>query len=271
VFFTNSIFSILQLDADRRDFMNNLLLVTGGSRGLGRSAALALAKSGVDIIFTYHNQQEKAEQLLNEIRQLGVKAAAIQLDLADNSSFPTFISTLRSTLQQQFERDSINYLINNAGIGIHSSFADTTEQQFDLLMNVHLKGTFFLTQALLPMIDTAGRIVNISSGLTRFSMPGFCAYAMMKGGLEVMTRYLAAELGYRQIRANTLAPGAIETDFGGGAVRDNAALNQQLAEQTALGRVGIAEDIGDALSMLLSDQASWVNGQRIEASGGMLV
>ncbi|WP_406609110.1 SDR family NAD(P)-dependent oxidoreductase [Agarivorans sp. JK6] len=251
--------------------MNNLLLVTGGSRGLGRSAALALAKSRVDIVFTYHSQQDKAEQLVSEIRQFGVNAAAIQLDLADSSSFPSFISRLRVTLQQQFERDSINYLVNNAGIGINNSFAETTEQQFDQLMNVHLKGTFFLTQALLPMIETAGRIVNISTGLTRFSIPGFCAYAMMKGGLEVMTRYLAAELGYKQIRANTLAPGAIETDFGGGVVRDNATLNQQLAQQTALGRVGIAEDIGDALSMLLSDQASWVNGQRIEASGGMFL
>ncbi|MPW27614.1 SDR family oxidoreductase [Agarivorans sp. B2Z047] len=251
--------------------MNNLLLVTGGSRGLGRSAALALAKSGVDIVFTYHSQQDKAEQLVSEIRQFGVNAAAIQLDLADSSSFPRFISRLRTTLLQQFERDSINYLVNNAGIGINNSFAETTEQQFDQLMNVHLKGTFFLTQALLPMIETAGRIVNISTGLTRFSMPGFCAYAMMKGGLEVMTRYLAAELGYKQIRANTLAPGAIETDFGGGVVRDNVTLNQQLAQHTALGRVGIAEDIGDALSMLLSDQASWVNGQRIEASGGMFL
>ncbi|WP_221077462.1 SDR family NAD(P)-dependent oxidoreductase [Agarivorans albus] len=251
--------------------MNNLLLVTGGSRGLGRSAALALAKSGVDIVFTYHSQQDKAEQLVSEIRQFGVNAAAIQLDLADSSSFPSFISRLRAILQQQFERDSINYLVNNAGIGINNSFAETTEQQFDQLMNVHLKGTFFLTQGLLPMIETAGRIVNISTGLTRFSMPGFCAYAMMKGGLEVMTRYLAAELGHKQIRANTLAPGAIETDFGGGIVRDNATLNQQLAQHTALGRVGIAEDIGDALSMLLSDQASWVNGQRIEASGGMFL
>ena len=251
--------------------MNKLALITGGSRGLGRSSALALADKGIDVIITYHSKQGAAQEVVEEIRHKGRKATALQLDAGDIDSFTDFVVTLKETLKNAFECDRIDYLINNAGMGIHVSFAETSEDQFDALMNVHFKGVFFLTQSLLPLIQDGGRIINISSGLARFSLPGYCAYAMMKGGIEVMTRYLAKELGGRQIRVNTLAPGAIETDFSGGAVRDNKELNSQIANMTALGRAGLPDDIGNAISMMLSEEAGWITGQRIEASGGMFL
>ena len=251
--------------------MNKVALITGGSRGLGRNSALALANKGIDVIITYHSQQGAAQEVVEEIRHKGRKATALQLDAGDIDSFTDFVVTLKETLKNAFECDRIDYLINNAGMGIHVSFAETSEDQFDALMNVHFKGVFFLTQSLLPLIQDGGRIINISSGLARFSLPGYCAYAMMKGGIEVMTRYLAKELGGRQIRVNTLAPGAIETDFGGGAVRDNKELNSQIANMTALGRAGLPDDIGNAISMMLSEEAGWITGQRIEASGGMFL
>jgi NAD(P)-dependent dehydrogenase (short-subunit alcohol dehydrogenase family) len=246
------------------------ILITGGSRGLGRSAALSLARRGVDVVITYRSRRDEAEQVLRDIEGAGARAAALPLDVGDSASFPAFVQALRDALPR-FGTTQIGALVNNAGLGIHAPFATTTEAQFDELMRVHLKGPFFLTQALLPLIADGGRIVNLSSGLTRFALPGYAAYASMKGAVEVLTRYLAKELGARGIAVNTLAPGAIETDFGGGAVRDTPALNQFIASQTALGRVGLPDDIGDAIAALLSGDLRWVNAQRLEVSGGMFV
>jgi len=247
-----------------------IALVTGGSRGLGRNTALKLAARGVDVILTWRSRQSEAQDAVQAVERLGARAAALPLDMADSASFAAFVAAVREVLAG-WRRERIDALVNNAGLGLHASFADTTPAQFDQLMNVHLKGTFFLTQALLPLLADGGRIVNTSSGLTRFSLPGYAAYAAMKGGVEVLTRYLAKELGPRRITVNTVAPGAIETDFGGGAVRDDDALNAQIASVTALGRVGLPDDIGDAVAALLSDDCRWINGQRVEASGGMFL
>ena len=251
--------------------MTKLAIITGGSRGLGRNSALTLADKGLDVLITYHNNQNAADEVVEAIRQKGQKAAALQLDVGQTSQFNAFAETVKESMQNYFGCEQFDVLINNAGAGIHVPFIETTEEQFDLLMNTHLKGTFFLTKALLPLLRDGGRIINTSSGLARFSLPGYSAYAVMKGGIEVLTRYLAKELGPRQIRVNTLAPGAIETDFGGGVVRDNQELNKMIASQTALGRVGLPDDIGKAVAMLVSDESSWVTGQRIEASGGMFL
>jgi NAD(P)-dependent dehydrogenase (short-subunit alcohol dehydrogenase family) len=248
-----------------------IALITGGSRGLGRSAALALAARGVDLVLTYRSGLAKAQAVVAEAQALGVRAVALPLDVADSAGFPAFAEQLRAALRQHWQRERFDHLVNNAGIGVHAAFADTTEAQFDQLMNVHLKGPFFLTQALLPLMADGGRILNLSSGLARFALPGYAAYAAMKGAVEVLTRYLAKELGPRRIAVNVLAPGAIETDFGGGAVRDNAQLNAFVASQTALGRAGRPEDIGAVVAALLSPELGWVNAQRIEASGGMFL
>ncbi len=248
-----------------------IALITGGSRGLGRNAALKLAGRGVDIILTYRSQQTEADAAVAEIEALGARAVALRLDVADSTSFAAFAAEVRSQLQTLWQRDRFDYLFNNAGAGVHAAFAETTEAQFDQMMAIHLKGVFFLTQAMLPLIADGGRILNVSSGLARFALPGYAAYAAMKGAIEVLTRYLAKELGPRGIAVNVLAPGAIETDFGGGAVRDNAQLNAFVASQTALGRVGQPDDIGDLVAALFSDDARWVNAQRIEASGGMFL
>ena len=250
---------------------NKLALVTGSSRGLGRSTALALAHDGIDVVITYHTQRDSAQDVAREVERLGRKSEVIQLDTSDVSTLPGFVGRLREVLTSTWSRENIDFLVNNAGIGLAASIAQSSEEMFDQLMAVHLKGVFFLTQSLLPMIDDGGRIVNVSSGLTRFSLPGYAAYAMMKGGIEVFTRYLAKELGPRGITVNTVAPGAIETDFGGGVVRDNAGLNKMIAGQTALGRVGLPDDIGPVIAALLSNRSSWINAQRIEASGGMFV
>lgn len=247
-----------------------IALVTGGSRGLGRNTALKLAAEGSDVILTYRGQQAEAAQVVQQIQALGRRAAALQLDVGASAGFDAFVAQVKATLRG-WDRERIDHLVNNAGMGVHASFAETTEADFDALVAVHLKGPFFLTQKLLPLIADGGRIVNISSGLARFSLPGYAAYAAMKGGIEVLTRYLAKELGPRGIAVNTVAPGAIETDFGGGAVRDNAGLNQMIASQTALGRVGLPDDIGDAIASLLRPGNRWINGQRIEVSGGMLL
>lgn len=249
----------------------HIALITGGSRGLGRNAALALALQGIDIIITYQENATAAQTVVSEITKLGRKAIALPLDVSDSSSFATFASTVQQQLQQIWGCNSFNYLLNNAGIGINAPFTETTELQFDLLMKVHVKGPFFLTQQLLPLLADQGRILNVSTGLTRFAVPGYAAYAAMKSAMETLTRYWAKELGGRGIRVNILAPGAIATDFGGGTVRDNDSVNQYLASQTALGRVGQADDIGGVVSLLLSDQAGWINAQRIEASGGMFL
>ncbi len=244
-------------------------LVTGGSRGLGKDMALNLAKKGIDVILTYKSKKEEALAVVAEIKQTGVNAEALQLDTADIKSFDSFFASFSALLQASFNTDHFDFLINNAGIGIHASFAETTEEQFDLLMNIHFKGVFFLTQKALPLINEGGRIINLSSGLARFSTPGFAAYAAMKGAIETLTKYMAKELGARGITVNVVAPGAIETDFGGGMVRDNAAMNKFIASSTALGRVGRADDIGSVVAFLCSEDAKWVNAQRIEVSGGV--
>jgi len=246
-----------------------IALVTGGSRGLGENTALALARKGVDVIITYHSKRTEADTVAAQIEKLGQKALALQLDVSNSHSFTGFAEQIKAALKQKWQCETFDFLVNNAGTGVHANFTETTEEQFDQMVNIHLKGVFFLTQKLLPLIADGGRIVNVSSGLTRFSIPGYAAYASMKGAIETLTKYLAKELGVRKITVNVIAPGAIETDFGGGAVRDNPQINQFIASQTALGRAGLAEDIGSVIASLLSDDNRWVNAQRIEASGGM--
>lgn len=248
-----------------------IALITGGSRGLGKNAALKLAAKGIHVLLTYNSNQQEAQKVVAEIEQLGVKAAALQLNVADSASFEKFAEQVQQQLQHTWQRSTFDYLLNNAGVGLYGSFAETSEAVFDELMNIHFKGPFFLTQRLLPMIQDGGRILNVSSGLARFALPGFAAYASMKGAMEVLTRYQAKELGARGISVNIIAPGAIETDFGGGRVRDNAEMNQHIASQTALGRTGLPDDIGGAIAALLSDELGWMNAQRIEVSGGMFL
>jgi len=248
-----------------------IAIVTGGSRGLGKNAALKLAERGIGIILTYRSQREDADAVVREIEQKGVKAVSLPLNVAESDTFTAFANEVRQQLKHVWQRDDFDYLLNNAGIGINAPFTDISEAQFDELVNIHLKGPFFLTQHLLTLMKDGGRILNVSSGLTRFALPGYSAYAAMKGAMEVLTRYQAKELGARGITANIIAPGAIETDFGGGAVRDNEALNRAIAGQTALGRVGLPDDIGTAIAALLDDSLAWMNAQRIEVSGGMFI
>lgn len=248
-----------------------IALITGASRGLGKHAALHLVAQGIDVIGTYNSKVDEAQALVAEIESLGGRAAMLQLDVGRSEGFADFASQVAEVLRSQFDRQHFDFLLNNAGIGVHAHFVDTTVEQFDLLMNIHLKGPFFLTQTLLPLLADGGRILNVSSGLTRFSLPGYGAYAAMKGAMEVLTRYQAKELGARGISVNTLAPGAIETDFGGGTVRDNAQVNKMVADNTALGRPGLPDDIGAAIALLLAPGSQWINGQRVEASGGMFL
>ncbi|WP_431686232.1 SDR family NAD(P)-dependent oxidoreductase [Hahella sp. NBU794] len=250
---------------------SKIAVVTGGNRGLGKNTVLHLAQKGVDIILTYRSNRAEAEDVVSEVRQMGRKAVALQLDVAESKSFADFAKSVAQELSANWGREQFDYLVNNAGIGIHAPFAETTEEHFDQLVNIHLKGVYFLTQKLLPFIADGGRIVNISSGLARFALPGYSAYATMKGGVEVLTRYMAKELGARGIAVNVVAPGAIETDFGQGLVRDNSEINQFIASQTALGRVGLPDDIGGVIASLLSEDNRWINAQRIEASGGMFL
>lgn len=242
-------------------------IVTGGSRGLGRNTALSIARRGGDVILTYRTGVEGAQAVVDAIEAMGCKAAALQLDTADVSRFPAFVDQVRSVLVS-WGRTDFNHLVNNAGHGEMADFAATTEAQFDALFDVHVKGVFFLTQALLPLLADGGRIVNFSSGLTRVSYPGFSAYSAAKGAIEILTLYLARELGSRGITANVVAPGAIETDFLGGAVRDTPAYNEAFANIIALGRVGLPEDIGPAVASLLGPENRWITAQRIEISGG---
>lgn len=248
-----------------------IALVTGGSRGLGKNAVLNLAAQGTDIIFTYNSQRDAALEVVAEIEQKGAKAVALQLNVSDVASFAAFTQQVKEALNQVWGRETFDYLVNNAGIGLYASFAETSETLFDELMNIHFKGPFFLTQSLLSLMENGGRILNVSTGLARFALPGYAAYASMKGAMEVLTRYQAKELGARGISVNSIAPGAIETDFGGGRVRDNDDLNKYVASQTALGRVGLPDDIGDAIAALLSDNLRWMTAQRIEVSGGMFL
>jgi len=243
-------------------------LVTGASRGLGRSTALAIARRGGDVVLTYQRNAEQAEAAAAEIRALGRKAVALQLDTGAVAGFPAFAGQLQAALRDTWSRERFDHLVNNAGHGDYAPIGETTEAQFDGLVDVHFKGVYFLTQTLLPLLADGGRIVNLSSGLTRTCFPGYAAYAAVKGAVEVLTRYLAKELGARGIAVNTVAPGAIETDFGGGAVRDNADVNRLFAGITALGRAGVPDDIGPMIASLLAPANRWVNAQRIEVSGG---
>jgi NAD(P)-dependent dehydrogenase (short-subunit alcohol dehydrogenase family) len=247
-----------------------IALVTGGSRGLGRSTVLSLAGRGVHTIFTYHSNRAEADKVVGQVTQAGGKAIALQLDTADVSTFDGFVERVRDALHR-LGAERFDYLVNNAGTSHFNAFEKTTEAELDAVYNVHFKGVFFLTQKLLPLVNDGGRIVNLSSGLTRFAHAGRASYASMKGAIEVLTRYLAAELGPRRIAVNTVAPGAIATDFGGGTVRDNPELNRRVAEATALGRVGEPDDIGPMIASLLGPDNRWVNAQRIEVSGGMNV
>ena len=256
--------------ANSSEHARKIALITGGSRGLGRSTVLSLAERGVDSIFTYHSNQAEAEKVVALVAAAGRQAIALQLDTGKVSEFDPFVGQVGEALTK-LGAERFDYLVNNAGTSLHKDFAATTEAEFDQLSNVHFKGVYFLTQKLLPIINDGGRIINISSGLARFSFPGSSAYAAMKGAVEVLTRYLAKELGPRRITANTVAPGAIATDFSGGMVRDNPEMNKTIAGMTPLGRVGQPDDIGPMIASLLSDENRWVNGQRIEVSGGMLV
>jgi NAD(P)-dependent dehydrogenase (short-subunit alcohol dehydrogenase family) len=246
-------------------------IITGGSRGLGRSMALHLADKGQDSIITYHVDKASADDVVKAIEAKGHKAVALQLDVTKAETFDAFAGLVQKALAQTWKRDNFDHLVNNAGSGIGVTIADTSEAQFDAMMNEHVKGPYFLTQKLLPLMADGGRIINVSSGLARFSFPSRAPYAIMKGAIEVFTRYLAKELGPRGITANTLAPGAIATDFGGGNTRDNLQVRTMLSGQTALGRVGEADDIGALAAAMLSDDFRWVNGQRIEASGGFML
>ena len=251
--------------------MNKISLVTGANRGLGRNTALAIAASGGDVIVTYRSNAAQAQEVVADIREMGRQAVALRLEVADIASFPAFADNLRAELRSIWGRDNFDHLINNAGHGEFAGIEETTEAQFDGIFAVHVKGVFFLVQTLLPLLADGGRIVNFSSGLTRISFPGFAAYAAAKAAVEMLTVYMARELGARGIAVNTVAPGAIETDFGGGLVRDNAEVNAQFAGMTALGRVGVPDDIGPMIASLLRDDNRWVTAQRIEVSGGQTI
>jgi NAD(P)-dependent dehydrogenase (short-subunit alcohol dehydrogenase family) len=248
-----------------------IALITGGSRGLGRNTAVHLARAGVDVVLTYHSNQAEADAAVAEIAAAGRKAVALQLDAGDIASFDAFVGQFGEALRVTWGRDRFDYLVNNAGTAGYAPFAEATEADFDRLTNIHFKGVFFLTQKLLPLIVDGGKIVNLSSGLARFAMPGSSIYGSLKGAVEVLTRYLAKELGPRGIAVNAIAPGAIETDFGGGRVRDNAELNQHIASVTAMGRVGLPDDVGGAITALLVGETGWITGQRIEVSGGQAI
>ena len=242
-------------------------IVTGGSRGLGKDMVRSIARRGTDVVFTYRTNEAEAGALVAEVEEIGRRAADLQLDVGDTGMFGEFVREVRGVLRD-WGTERFQFLVNNAGIGLHASIADTTEEQFDQILDIHVKGPFFLTQKLLPLMSDGGRIVNVSTGLARFATPGFSAYASAKGAVEVMTKYMAQELGPRRIAVNVVAPGAIETDFGGGVVRDNPEMNEMISSHTALGRAGLPEDIGGVVASLLSPDMGWVNAQRIEASGG---
>lgn len=251
--------------------MSKITLVTGANRGLGRNTALSIAERGGDVIIAYRGNEVQAKEVVAEIQSLGRKAVALQLDLGNSASFPAFADMLRTRLSEIWGRDTFDHLVNNAGHGEFAMLAETTEAQFDGLFDVHVKGVFFLVQALLPLLANGGRIINFSSGLTRVSYPGFSAYSAAKAAVEMLSVYMARGMGSHGITVNTIAPGAIETDFGGGLVRDNSDVNAQFASMTALGRVGVPDDIGPMVASLLREDNRWVNAQRIEVSGGQTI
>jgi NAD(P)-dependent dehydrogenase (short-subunit alcohol dehydrogenase family) len=245
-----------------------IALVTGASRGLGKDSALQLAKKGFDIILTYQTKKEFADKVVKDIEAIGQKAFALPLDISTTLGFDQFTSDVKEILDSQLGSSKLDALVNNAGIGINESFETTTEETLDAMTNMHFKGPYFLTQKLLPLLNDGSSIVNTSSGLARWSFGGYSAYGPMKAAIDSLTRYQALELGVRKIRVNSVAPGAIETDFGGGVLRDVAEFNQQLASQTALGRVGLPDDIGSVVAFLCSEDSKWINGQRVEVTGG---
>lgn len=253
------------------DTKTKIALVTGGSRGLGRNMALAIAKKGMDVVITYNANKEAADEVTDQIKLMGQNAIAFQLDTSNVSSFDAFVSNLTAHLVRETGDSHIDFLINNAGTGLYAAVTETTEAQMDAIFNIHFKGVFFLTQKLLPYLNEGGGIVNISSGLTRITMPGSSVYGSLKAAVETLTRYQARELGDRKIRVNVVAPGAIETDFGGGRVRDNKEINDHIAGLTALGRTGLPDDIGGVVAFLCSEDAYWINAQRIEVSGGQAI
>src|SRR5471030_866284 len=250
---------------------NQIALITGASRGLGRNMAIHLAKRGIYIIGTYRSGAAEAESLIREIEAQGGKAAMLALDITDTASYKDFSSAVANVLKADFGRERFDFLVNNAGNGLFSNFIDATEEQFASLVATHLRGPIFLTQKLLPLLEDGGRILNVSSGFVRFTLPGYSLYAAVKAAVEVLTRYMAVELGARQIRVNAIAPGAIATDFGGGAVRDNEEVNAWVAQGIALGRVGLPDDIGGAVAAILSDDMAWANGTTFDISGGQLL
>lgn len=248
-----------------------IALVTGGSRGLGKNSALKIAQKGLDVIITYRSNKEEADKVVEEIQALGRKAIAYQLDTKDIKSFDAFVKTVGDHLEENTGSRNIDFLVNNAGTALYAPISEVTEEQLDDVVDIHFKGVFFLTQKFLPFMNNGGGIVNVSSGLARFALPGSSVYGSIKAGVEMLTKYMAKELGSRKIRANVVAPGAIETDFGGGRTRDDKHMNDMVASITALGRAGLPDDIGGVVAFLCTDDAGWVNGQRIEASGGMFL
>jgi NAD(P)-dependent dehydrogenase (short-subunit alcohol dehydrogenase family) len=250
---------------------NKIALITGGSRGLGKNSAIRLAEKGIDVIITYNTKIDDANAVVSEIESMGRKAVALKLDVGNISSFGSFITQVSQTLKDKWQTEKFDFLINNAGFGATIPFSEATEEDFDKLLNVHFKGVYFLTQKILAIINDQGSIINLSSGTTRFSNPGYSIYASMKGAIEVFTKYLAKELGARGINVNVLAPGAIETDFNNAAIRNNPQLKNMIAANTALGRTGVANDIGGIIAFLCSDEAKWITGQRIEATGGVFM
>ena len=247
---------------------NKIALITGGSRGLGKNMAIAIARKGTDVVITYNSSKEKADEVVSEIESLGQRAYAFQLDTRNVSTFDAFMEDVTGQLQDKTGSPNFDFLINNAGTGLYAPIDAVTEPQLDEIFDIHYKGVFFLTQKALPFINNGGGVINISSGLTRFTLPGSSVYAAAKTAVETFTRYLAKELGDRKIRANVVAPGAIETDFGGGRTRDNKDINAMIAGNTALGRAGLPDDIGGVVAFLCTEEAYWINAQRLEVSGG---
>ena len=248
---------------------NKIAVVTGGSRGLGKNMAIRLAEKGFNIIITYQSQKDAAEMVLKDIERIGNKATALQLDVGDFNSLDGFIEQVQQTIQSRWNTDRFDCLINNAGIGATIPFEKVTPGDFDKFLNIHFKSVYFLCQKSLPIINDYGRIINISTGTTRFCVPGYSVYASMKGAIETFTKYLAKEVGSRGITANVVAPGPIETDFNNAAIRNNPERKAALGSMSALGRVGQAEDIGGVIAFLCSEEARWITGQRIEVSGGV--
>ncbi len=253
---------------EQKSEKNKIAVITGGSRGLGKNMALALAKKGIDVLLTYNSNKEAALEVVSQIESWGQKAYALQLDTSKVKSFDGFISQVTDTLEAGSGSPNFDFLINNAGTGLYRMVSETSLEEIDEIIDIHYKGVFVLTQKALPFLNDGGSIINISSGLARMTLPGYSIYASIKAAVETLTRYLAKELGPRKIRVNVVAPGAIETDFAGGHTRDNKDINRMIANATALGRVGLPDDIGGVIAFLCTEDGRWINGQRLEVSGG---